>query len=192
MAAAVEYNARHAVLQETTIEIATFSTPVSTWLLLCTVILDLANEHGEIILSLQCLQASGRLRLCQHEGMRVSYRVLSTVCAMCRVLDVYTGKTAKLNDTALQTASNTSAFLRYNKADFNLTDLGGAPPLVLPAPEADWGNFSLINLPGKNTFPVITTAMIISSQDLSQLGECLDIRFISCPVGRAGLPQIVR
>ena len=87
----------------------------------------------------------------------------------CRVLDVYSGKTAKLNDTALQTASNTSAYLRYSKADYNLTNLGGET-LVLPAPAADWSNFSLINLGGNATFPVITTAMIISASDLSQLG----------------------
>ena len=83
---------------------------------------------------------------------------------------MYSGKTAKLNDTALQTASNTSAYLRYNKADYNLTDLGASPPIVFPAPTADWGNFSLINLGGKATFPVITSAMIVSSQDLSQTG----------------------
>ena len=91
---------------------------------------------------------------------------------MSRVLDGYAGKSAKLNDSALQTASNTSAFLRYSRADMTLTDLGGAPPIVLPAPDADWGNFSLINLPGKNTFPVITTAMGVTGSDLSQLGEC--------------------
>lgn len=91
----------------------------------------------------------------------------------CSVLDVYSGKSAKLNDTALQTASNTSAYLRYSKADYNLTDLGDAPPLVLPGPADDWSNFTLVNLPGKNTFPVITTAMIVTASDLSQLGMSL-------------------
>ena len=101
---------------------------------------------------------------------------------LCRVLDVYTGKTAKLNDTALQTAQNVSAFLRYSKGDYNLTD-PAIPPIVLPEPQADWGNFSLINLPGKATFPVITTAMIVSGSDLSQLGEhcCFPIESVeSC------------
>ena len=94
----------------------------------------------------------------------------STSGLLCSVLDINSGKSAKLNDTALQTASNSSNYLRYSKADFNLTDLGDSPPLVLPEPAADWGNFSLINLPGKNTFPVITTAMIVTASDLSQLG----------------------
>lgn len=98
----------------------------------------------------------------------VQYAIGNTTYSI-GVLDVYTGKTAKLNDTALQTAQNVSAFLRYSKGDYNLTD-PAIPPIVLPEPQADWGNFSLINLPGKATFPVITTAMIVSGSDLSQLG----------------------
>ena len=94
-----------------------------------------------------------------------------SVLVLCRVLDVYTGKQAKLNDSALQTASNTSAYLRYNRADYNLTDLGGQPPLVLPGPADDWGNFSLINLGGQKTFPVITQATIVTGSDLVQQGE---------------------
>lgn len=90
----------------------------------------------------------------------------------CRVLDVYTGKQNKLNDSALQTASNSSVYLRYSKADYNLTSLDGEQ-LTLPDPAADWGNFSLINLPGKASFPVITTAIIVSGSDLSQLGQPL-------------------
>ena len=104
---------------------------------------------------------------------------LGNICPR-RVLDVYTGKTAKLNDTALQTAVNTSSYLRYSKADYNLTDIAPSPPIVCPAPNADWSNFSLVNLGGQKTFPIITTAMIVSGSDLSQLGAffslaCADV-----------------
>ncbi len=59
--------------------------------------------------------------------------------------------------------------LTVSKADFNFTNLDG-DVITFPAATADWSSFSLVGLGGNETWPVPTTAMAASNQDLRTAG----------------------
>ncbi|BDA50526.1 probable phosphate-binding protein PstS 2 [Coccomyxa sp. Obi] len=76
-------------------------------------------------------------------------------------IDAYAGKKAKLPDAALQ--NDAGKFLRYSKANWTFPGVN----ITIPAPTADWSKFNLTNLPGDKTYPVVTTSILLTNNDLT-------------------------
>ena len=86
----------------------------------------------------------------------------------CRYTDAYAAKKAKLPDAALR--NEAGKFIRYSKADWKFPGVN----ISIPAPTADWSKFNLTNLPGEKTYPVVTTSILVTNNDLTGRGEpCL-------------------
>ncbi|EIE20592.1 periplasmic binding protein-like II [Coccomyxa subellipsoidea C-169] len=75
--------------------------------------------------------------------------------------DAYAGKKAKLPDAALQ--NEAGKFIRYSKADWTFPGVN----ISIPAATADWSKFNLTNLPGEKTYPVVTTSILLTNNDLT-------------------------
>lgn len=82
-----------------------------------------------------------------------------------RYTDAYAGKKAKLLDVAVRNAAG--KFLRYSKADWTFPGVN----ITIPAATADWSKFNLTNLPGDKTYPIVTTSILITNNDLTGRGE---------------------
>ena len=85
----------------------------------------------------------------------------------CRYTDAYAGKKAKLPDAALQ--NEAGKFVRYSKANWTFPGVN----ITIPAATADWSKFNLTNLPGEKTYPVVTTSILLTNNDLTGRGEHL-------------------
>ena len=90
---------------------------------------------------------------------------LMLVCLAYRYTDAYAGKKAKLPDAALQ--NEAGKFIRYSKADWTFPGVN----ISIPAATADWSKFNLTNLPGEKTYPVVTTSILLTNNDLTGRGE---------------------
>ena len=85
---------------------------------------------------------------------------------LCRFVDAYTGKKAKLADAAL--LNQAGKFLRYSKADWTFKGLN----ITTPASDSDgWASFNITDLPGAATYPVATMSIMFCNQDLSERGR---------------------
>ena len=97
-----------------------------------------------------------------------------TACAR-RFLDAYAGKSAYLPSAGLENRARRTQFpklkfVKYNASADPLAAIG-ASVITMPQPTADWGNFSLVDLDGNLTYPMLTTAMVASAKDLSGKGN---------------------
>ena len=97
-----------------------------------------------------------------------------TACAR-RFLDAYAGKSAYLPSAGLENRARRTQFpnLRFAKYNASADPLAaiGASIITVPQPTADWGNYSLVDLDGNLTYPLLTTAMVASAKDLSGKGN---------------------
>lgn len=59
--------------------------------------------------------------------------------------------------------------MRYSKANWTFPGVN----ITIPAPTADWSKFNLTNLPGDKTYPVVTTSILLTNNDLTGRGEHL-------------------
>ena len=87
-----------------------------------------------------------------------------------RFLDAYAGKTVYLPVAALENRARRTEFPKLKFVKYNITvnplaDIG-ASVITVPDPSADWGNFTLVDLDGNTTYPMLTTACVASAKDL--------------------------
>ncbi|KAK9917387.1 hypothetical protein WJX75_003825 [Coccomyxa subellipsoidea] len=93
-------------------------------------------------------------------GGNVTNYLLSTPFSI-GYTDAYAAKKAKLPDAALR--NEAGKFVRYSKADWTFPGIN----VSIPAATADWSKFNLTNLPGDKTYPVVTTSILVTNNDLT-------------------------
>ena len=63
--------------------------------------------------------------------------------------------------------TRTRAHAHARSSDYGLA---AVTPAALPDGNGDWSKFSLVNLPGKDTYPIINPLWITANNDLSGKG----------------------
>ena len=101
---------------------------------------------------------------------------------LCRAVDGFAGKKAKLHDAAL--LNQAGSFVRYSKADWTF------PGVSITAPQSDsdaWARFNITDLPGAKTYPVATVSLIFTSQILTERGRQMQALWARTQLGNHGL-----
>lgn len=85
---------------------------------------------------------------------------------LCRFVDAFAGKKAKLADAAL--LNQAGKFIRYFKADWTFKGLNITTP---PSNSDAWASFNITDLPGATSYPAATISLIFCNEDLTERGR---------------------